>query len=83
MNTIAYIGMDVHTTNYTLCGFTAENDIPFGRATINPEMTELEKYLNKLHERKGLHTSSAATRPAAWATHCVAPSWPTVGKGSV
>ena len=53
MNTIAYIGMDVHTTNYTLCGFTAENDIPFGRATINPEMTELEKYLNKLHERKG------------------------------
>ena len=53
MNTIAYIGMDVHTTNYTLCGFTAENDIPFGRATINPEMKELEKYLHNLHERRG------------------------------
>lgn len=53
MNTIAYIGMDVHTTNYTLCAFTAENDIPFGRATINPEMKELEKYLRNLHERRG------------------------------
>ena len=53
MSTIAYIGMDVHTTNYTLCGFTTENDIPFGRATINPVLKELEKYLNKLHERQG------------------------------
>ena len=53
MNTIAYIGMDVHTTNYTLCGLTVESDTPFGRAMINPEMKELEKYLNKLHERSG------------------------------
>lgn len=54
METIAYIGMDVHTTNYTLCGFTAQEGVPFGRTQINPDMKELVKYLRTLHERRGI-----------------------------
>lgn len=29
MNSITYIGMDVHTTNYTLCAFTLQTQTPF------------------------------------------------------
>ena len=28
MNSITYIGMDVHTTNYTLCAFTLQTQTP-------------------------------------------------------
>lgn len=54
METIAYIGMDVHTTNYTLCGFTALEGVPFGRTQINPDMKELARYFKMLHERRGI-----------------------------
>ena len=46
MTSIAYIGIDVHTTNYTLCAFTLEGQKVFGQTSINPDIDELLKYLS-------------------------------------
>ena len=53
MNSIVYIGMDVHTTNYTLCAFTITGQEPFARTTINPDINELVKYLETLNRELG------------------------------
>jgi transposase len=53
MNSITYIGLDVHTTNYTICAYTIENDKAFAETTINPNFKELEKYLKKIQELQG------------------------------
>ena len=53
MTSIVYIGMDVHTTNYTLCAFTLEGKKAFGRTTINPDIRELVKYLETLNKQLG------------------------------
>ena len=53
MTSITYIGMDVHTTNYTLCAFTMEGKKIFGCTTINPDIKELVKYLETLNKQLG------------------------------
>ena len=53
MNSIIYIGMDVHTTNYTLCAFTLQGQTPFAELQIKPEIKELEKYLTMLNDSLG------------------------------
>ena len=53
MNSITYIGMDVHTTNYTLCAFTLQGQTPFAELQIKPEIKELEKYLTMLNSQLG------------------------------
>lgn len=53
MNSIINIGMDVHSTNFTLCGFTMAGQKPFAQTTINPDIRELEKYLSKLDNELG------------------------------
>ena len=53
MTSIAYIGIDVHTTNYTLCAFTLEGQKVFGQTSINPDMSELLKYLSAIQLRLG------------------------------
>ena len=53
MTSIVYIGMDVHTTNYTLYAFTVEGKKAFGRTTINPDVRELVKYLETLKQQLG------------------------------
>ena len=53
MNSITYIGMDVHTTNYTLCAFTLQTQQPFFELQIKPEFEALKKYLTKLDEIQG------------------------------
>lgn len=53
MNSITYIGLDVHTTNYTICAYTIENDKAFAETTIKPDIKELEKYLKRLQELQG------------------------------
>ena len=53
MNSITYIGMDVHTTNYTLCAFTMQTQQPFCELQIKPEFEALKKYLTKLDEIQG------------------------------
>ncbi len=53
MSIITYIGMDVHTTNYTLCAFTMEGQKTFAETQINPDIKELVKYLETLNQRQG------------------------------
>lgn len=53
MKRITYIGMDVHSTNYTLCAFTIEGQKVFGRTTIKPDSKELVKYLETLNKQLG------------------------------
>lgn len=53
MNSITYIGMDVHSTNYTLCAFTLEGQKTFAETQINPSVKELVKYLETLNTRQG------------------------------
>ena len=53
MNSITYIGMDVHTTNYTLCAFTLQTQTPFFELQIRPEFEELKKYLTNLDQVLG------------------------------
>ena len=53
MTSITYIGMDVHTTNYTLCAFSLEGEKIFGQTTIKPDIDELIKYLQKLDHLQG------------------------------
>ena len=56
MTSITYIGMDVHTTNYTICAFQIDGEKVFGQTTLNPDVKELVKYLTKLQERLGKNT---------------------------
>lgn len=53
MKSITYIGMDVHTTNYTLCAFTVEGQKTFAETQINPNIKELVKYLETLKAHQG------------------------------
>lgn len=53
MNSITYIGMDVHSTNYTLCAYTVEGQKFFGQTSINPDIKELVKYLKTLNVQQG------------------------------
>lgn len=53
MTSIINIGMDVHTTNFTLCAFTMAAQEAFARMTIAPDINELEKYLVTLNKELG------------------------------
>ena len=53
MKIITYVGMDVHSTNYTLCAYTTEGQKAFAQTTINPDISELLKYLAMLQQRQG------------------------------
>ena len=53
MSSITYIGLDVHTSNYTICAYTIENDKTFAETTIKPDINELEKYLKRIQELQG------------------------------
>ena len=41
MTSIIYIGMDVHTTNFTLCCYTIEDDKEFAVVNVCPDYTEI------------------------------------------
>ncbi len=53
MNRITYIGMDVHTTNYTLCAYTLQTQKPFCEIQIKPEFGALKKYLAMVDKIQG------------------------------
>jgi len=48
MTSIIYVGMDVHTTNYTLCCYSVENDKVFAQATMEPDSRNIVKYLDRV-----------------------------------
>ncbi len=53
MNSITYVGMDVHTSNYTLCSYTIEEDAVFGIVKVEPEVKNIIKYLKQIEEQRG------------------------------
>lgn len=46
MTSITYIGMDVHTTNFTLCCYSFEDDKVYATVQVKPEYTQILKYMN-------------------------------------
>ena len=53
MSSILYVGMDVHTTNYTLCCYCMETDSVFAEVQIEPDYHEVLKYLNRVQSQHG------------------------------
>lgn len=53
MNSIVYVGMDVHTTNYTLSCYTIENNQDFATVKMEPDYRNVLKYLEKVQENYG------------------------------
>lgn len=50
MTSILYVGMDVHTTNYTLCCYSREKDQVFAQVRVEPDYKNILKYLDKIRE---------------------------------
>lgn len=58
MNSITYNGMDVHTTNYTLCAHTLQGQTPFLSCRSNQRFeTKSEPFFGKLLTKWRLNTS--------------------------
>jgi len=53
MTSIIYVGMDVHTTNYTLCCYSFENDQIFAQAQMEPDYRNIIKYLERVRMSYG------------------------------
>lgn len=53
MSSIIYIGMDIHTTSYTLCAYTVENDTTFAIVKIDPDFKLILKYLKQIEKNVG------------------------------
>ena len=51
MSSITYIGLDVHTTNYTICSFNGYDGKYFGEVTVKPEYQQIEKYVKRLQRQ--------------------------------
>ena len=50
MTSIIYVGMDVHTTNYTLCCYSFENDQVFATTQVEPDYKNILKYLERIRK---------------------------------
>ena len=55
MNSILYVGLDVHTTNYTICTYEPEFDSITREVQTAPDYKNVQKYVNKLLQDKGKH----------------------------
>ena len=56
MTSILYIGMDVHTSNYTLCSYSMAHQQSFGRVQIEPDYKRILQYLEELKKVWGEDT---------------------------
>ena len=56
MESILYVGMDVHTSNYTLCTYSIETDKEFGLVQFGPDYLNIVRYINRLKEHHGRDT---------------------------
>ncbi len=52
MESILYVGMDVHTTNYTLCTYSIERDKEFALAQFKPDHLYIVRYIKRLKEQE-------------------------------
>ena len=64
MESILYVGMDVHTTNYTLCTYSIETDKEFGLVKFGPD------YQNIMDRES---ESSVDMKQADWDIPCIGP----------
>ena len=48
MTSIIYVGLDVHTSNYTACCYSMTDDRAFAVVQMKPDCKELLKYLNRI-----------------------------------
>jgi len=48
MSSIIYVGMDVHTTSYTLCCYRMENDEVSAVVQVEPDYRHILTYLNRI-----------------------------------
>ena len=53
MSSIIYVGMDVHTTNYTLCSYSIETDKVFAATTLTPDYKNIVKYVDQVEKNYG------------------------------
>lgn len=51
-----YIGIDAHSTNYTLCSYTIEEDKAFYQIQVEPDYHKIVDYVKKTKERYGRKT---------------------------
>ena len=51
MNSIVYVGMDVHKENYTLCCYDFTEDSLFFKQTMKPDYNYIMKYLEQVRKR--------------------------------
>jgi len=56
MNSIIYIGMDVHTTNYTLCAYCFAEDKEYYITKVQPDYKNILKYIDRLRQEFGEDT---------------------------
>jgi transposase len=52
MTSILYVGMDVHTTSYTLCCYSMEEDKAYGENQVDPDYRNILKYLKQVSKGK-------------------------------
>ena len=52
MTSIIYVGMDVHTTNYTLCCYSIEKDEIFAAVDVAPDYSNILKYLERVRRNQ-------------------------------
>lgn len=53
MTSIIYIGMDVHTTNFTLCAYDVQSDVNFALVDVAPDYKNILTYLKKIENNRG------------------------------
>ena len=53
MKSIVYVGMDVHSSNYTLSCYMVDNDKCFATVQVEPDYKEILKYLDKVQKNVG------------------------------
>lgn len=53
MTKTVYIGMDVHSTNYTLSSYTCETDNCFSTVKLGPEVKNILKYIARIKKDHG------------------------------
>ena len=53
MTSIIYVGMDVHTTNYTICCYSIATDKVFATTAFEPDYMNIVKYLERVDKELG------------------------------
>ena len=72
MTSIIYVGMDVHTTNYTLCCYSMEDDRFFAEVQVEPDAKNILKYLARIEKQQSRDCRIVSvTRQDVSVTHCI------------